>query len=311
MPCWLIKSVAQRIISVLPRSDWWNEQFQRHVTGGFRVERTGGFAEKLGACRRFVDYYFKHSRSPREDFSVFEIGTGWFPIIPIGMFLCGAREIWSMDIRRLLRRDTLDAVTECFLETERLGELEEALPRRQRERVEELARLHSGNPGLSPIEFLEQLNVHAMLGDASRTGLPDGSADLVFSHFVMEHLSPAFLPKGLAEWRRLCSSDSLMCHHIGIHDQFASFDSSITPFNYLKYSRRAWRWLDSPMISQSRLRVSDYREAISRAGFRILEEENTLGAEEDLERIKPAAEFERYSRDDLLVVFSWVVAVPV
>lgn len=43
-------------------------------------------------------------------------------------------------------------------------------------------------------------------------------------------------------------------------------------------------------------------------GFRITMEENTNGAEEDLDRIRPSAEFSHYRREDLLTLHSYLVA---
>jgi len=94
-------------------------------------------------------------------------------------------------------------------------------------------------------------------------------------------------------------------------DQFSSFDRSITPFNNMRYSSRAWRWLDSPIIPQNRLRASDYSQAYRNAGFEIVAREDVNGAQSDLASVKIATEFARYSRDDLLVLYSWLIARPV
>ena len=102
-----------------------------------------------------------------------------------------------------------------------------------------------------------------------------------------------------------------MSHYIGIADQFSFLDKSITPFNYMRYSSRAWRWLNSPVIPQNRLRISDYCRAYDRAGFGVAFREDTNGAESDLASIRLAAGFKHYDKQDLLVLFSWLVGRPV
>jgi hypothetical protein len=65
------------------------------------------------------------------------------------------------------------------------------------------------------------------------------------------------------------------------------------------------------MIPQNRLRISDYRRAYSDAGFEIVAEEDLNGAESDLASVRLAAEFEHYDKQELLVLFSWLVGRPI
>jgi hypothetical protein len=311
MSSWLLKTALQRAISGLPRSHWWNALLQRHVTGGLRIQPYGEFQGKLKACRRHLDFYREFSGQVREDFTVVEIGTGWFPIIPIGLHLCGAREIWTFDIVRLLRADTFNKVIEYFCLFAKTGKLYEILPAALPARVVELIDLSSSVTRMSPVEFLERLNIHALVHDVRNSGLGDRSANMVFSHGVLEHFPPPMLAEALGELRRICSRDSVMSHFIGMADQFASFDRSITPFNSMRYSAWAWRWLNNSMIPQNRLRISDYRRAYSDAGFEIVAEEDLNGAESDLASVRLAAEFEHYDKQELLVLFSWLVGRPI
>jgi len=311
MSSWLLKTALQRGISGLPRSEWWNGLLQRYVTGGLRVQPYGEFQAKVKACRRHLDHYREFSRLPRADFTVVEIGTGWFPIIPIGLYLCGAREIWTFDIVRLLRKDALRKVIEYFSLFAQTGELNKILPAVRSSSVSKLIELAPLATKVLPVEFLERLNIHALVQDVRTSGLADGSVDMVFSHGVLEHLPSRVLAEVFAQLRKLCSEVSVMSHFIGMADQFASFDSSITPFNNMQYSARAWRWLNNSLIPQNRLRVSDYRRAYGDAGFEIVAEENLNGAESDLASVRLAAEFEHYDQQDLLVLFSWLVGRPV
>ncbi len=99
-----------------------------------------------------------------------------------------------------------------------------------------------------------------------------------------------------------------MSHRINLSDQYCCFDHSITPYNFLRYTSAQWRWLNSPLIGQSRLRISDYREIVAGAGFAILREENSSGSPEVLAKVRLAPEFKQYSPADLLVLHSWMTA---
>ena len=299
------------MISVLPRSQWWNGLLQRYVTGRLRIQPYGEFHEKLKACRRHLEYYRAVSRQPCEDFNAVEIGTGWFPIIPIGLFLCGAREIWTFDIVGLLREDTFCQVIKYFCLFAQTGELNKILPGVRHSALSKLMELAPLATTVSPVDFLEKLNIHGLVQDIRSSGIAEGSVDMVFSNGVLELLDPTTLAEILAKLRRLASQTSVMSHYFCMADQFATFDKSITPFNNLQYSARAWHWLQSPLVPQNRLRISDYRRAICEAGFDIFVEESVNGSESDLASIRLATEFKHYDQRDLLVIFSWLVGRPV
>jgi|SRR5215469_338012 len=310
MGSWLAKTAVQHIFSRLPHPEWWNGLMQKYVTGGLRLEANGEFLEKLKASKRHFQNYQRWSPRPSTNFSVVEVGTGWFPIIPIGLYLCGAGQVLTYDTVNLLEPETFRKVVEYFCFFVRTGELEQILPEACPDRISaflELARSYN----LPPIEFLKCLNIRAVLGNVCKLPLDQESVDLVFSNGVLEHFAPSLLAQAMSEFRRVCRKTSVMSHFIGMADQFGFYDKSITPYNNLRYSAAAWRWLNSPIIPQNRLRPSDYVHACIEAGFQIVDRQDIHGAESDLASIEIAHEFAKYSREDLLVLYSWLVARPV
>jgi len=310
MPSWLLKTTVHHVLKALPHPEWWNGLMQRHVTRGLQLEPYGEFLDKLVACRQHFRNYLSYSTKPADRFSVIEVGTGWFPIIPIGLHLCGAKEVLTFDIARLLQRDTFAMVVEYFCQFARTGELYRVLPEARVDLVSEFIRLAHSSKNLSPIEFLKCLRIRPVLGDVRALPVEDKSVDLVFSHGVLEHFPLQFLTQATAEFYRVCADSSIMSHFIGIKDQFSSFDHSITQFNNLRYSERAWQWLDSPIIPQNRLRVSDYIHVFRNAGFEVSSREDIKAPESELNKTKVSQEFLRYSRDELLVLYSWLVGCP-
>ena len=209
-----------------------------------------------------------------------------------------------------LRRDTLKRTLELYCEFARTGELERILKSVQPQRLLHLKELLGQVEKEPPAAIMQRLNIHVRIGDARSTALPDQSIDLVFSTFVFEHPGADIIKGLLAEFRRVASPQAVMSHYVGIADQYAGFDKSITPYNFLKYSDRWWRLLNNPVIPQNRLRVADYRELIKQTGWEIVEERNTSGSMDDLGKIRLAPEFAKYSTEDLLVLLSWLVARP-
>jgi len=100
--------------------------------------------------------------------------TGWFPTVPIGFFLCVAREVWIWDIVPFLRRDRLNtrfAGSQNLIKSKGLAGHFQALPERL-SRLREVLALCEQPEGLGPAELLEWLGIRYWIGSASRSGLP-------------------------------------------------------------------------------------------------------------------------------------------
>ena len=303
----MIKSAIHRVISILPRSHRWNELFQKHVTGSLELG-PGGFEERLDFCRRHLEYFFGVQPQRRENFSVLELGTGWFPVVPIGLYLCGASEIWTFDIVPLLRSSRLKRMLGYFCESDQKGVLKNVLPWVQPGRMARLREAFENVENESPEALLNKLKIHVLIRDAQNTGLNPGSIDLFVSTTVLEYIQNEVLEGIVSEFKRLSSPNAVMSHYIDLYDQYSVFDHSITPFNFLRYSTNRWKWFRSPLIPLNRLRISDYRALHVKAGFEVAKEVNTCGSAQDLGKIPLAPEFQKYSKADLLVLTSWLVS---
>lgn len=309
MPSWLLKSAAQRCISLLPASSRWNELFQTYVTRSLDLtpER---FEMRLAYCGRHLEHLLDLRPELQEGFSVFELGTGWYPVVPMGLYLCGAEEIWTYDIAPLLNGRRMQAMTQKFLEYDSSGRLECFLPRLRADRLAVLRSLMARGATPDPVAFVGEMNIHVRVGDAQSTGLPAGVVDLFVSTGVLEYIPEFVLKHILREFQRLGRGRAVQSHYLNLADQYSYFDKSITPFNFLRFSPRAWGWLNSPLTWQNRLRISDFRNVFKKAGFRITKEENLSGSPEDLSKVPLDPQFQSCPREDLLVLFSWVVAEP-
>lgn len=307
MPHWLIKAAVQRGISLLPKSHKWNEFFQKHVTKSLELTPQR-FEARLDFCQQHSEAFSKLQPRRARDFTVVEIGTGWYPVVPVGLYLCGAADIWTYDITPLLSTSRLHRMLDLFGDSARGGNLQKHLPRALPERIARLQEL-SKNLGSEPPEtFLEQLKIHVRVQDAQHTGLNSNSVDLFVSTGVLEYIPRDGLAGILREFKRIGTSEAVMSHYLNLVDEYSYFDSSIGPFNFLKFSSSRWKYFNSPLTWQNRLRISDYRQFFAEAGFQITNEKNTSGTAEDLAKIRIAPEFEKYAREDLLVLISWLAA---
>lgn len=309
MATWVLKSALQNLIGRLPQAHRWNSLFQKWVTKGYYPSREA-FEDKLRSCSLHFEHYTKFSSTPQDNFRALELGTGPWPIVPIGLYLCGAAEVRTYDIVPVLNNETLRNILQLYSEVMEDGTLERIVPHTIPGRMARLAAIIDSFDNEPPTQALEKLNIHLLLGDARKTMLPDRSIDLFFSTVVLEHINHDILMGLLKEFRRVAAADAIMSHYVGLADQYANFDKSITPYNFLQYSDQQWRLFNNPVIPQSRLRLADYREVLRRTGWTILKEQNSSGALEDLNKIRLASEFTKYSTEDLLVLYTWLVAKP-
>jgi hypothetical protein len=310
MASWLLKAIVQRGIGALPNPHYWNGLLQDRATHSTELtdER---FAGNLRNCQKHLEHLRRYGSTAPYGFSAFEVGTGWWPVVPIGLFLCGAREVWIWDIAPLLKLDSLKATIRRFLELEQRQELQDhllTLPERL-VLLREVATLCESPERLKPGQLLERLGIHYRIGNASRSGLPRQSVNLIVSVGVLQHLSPEELFEILQEFRRIAAPGAIMSHWINLTDLYSAFDSGITPFHFLRFPDWLWRWLNSPITSMNRLRVSDYRRAFSESGFQIVAETNVRGDPAELARTPLAARFRDYSIEELLILHAWLVAV--
>jgi hypothetical protein len=307
MPHWLIKSAIHHVIALLPGSQKWNEWFQVHVSKSLDLSR-GEFQQKLECCRHCMEDFLQVRQGNPGNFTALELGTGWYPVVPVGLYLCGAEEVWTFDIDPLLRRERLKKVFNYFCDNGARGSLQTILPWLRKERLERLCGLMKEDGADSAEALLAKLNIHFEVRDAQNTGLKPRSIDLFFSYSVLEYIPPGVLAGIFSEFRRLSRANAVMAHHIDLFDQFCRFDSSITPLNFLKYSDPQWKWLRSPLTPANRLRISDYRALIAQAGFEVFREVDDSRPAEELAKIRLAPEFQDRSREDLLVASAWVAA---
>ena len=162
----------------------------------------------------------------------------------------------------------------------------------------------------SPSQLLRRINIHVMVQDACRTGLADNSMDLIASNAVLEFISEQVLSEMLVEFQRIASPRAIMTHKIDLADQYSAFDTSITPFNFLKFSDLTWSLINNPFIPLNRLRLPDYRRVLQNGGFEIVAEEVTNGPLEQLRSVRLARKFRSMPEEDLLVLYAWIMARP-
>ena len=73
-----------------------------------------------------------------------------------------------------------------------------------------------------------------------------------------------------ASARACCGPGGLVSFRIDLADHYSYFDKSLSRYHFLRYDDRRWRWANSPLQYQNRLRVTDYRRLVEGAGFEVV-----------------------------------------
>lgn len=306
MKNWILKATVQGVLSRLPQPQRWNQLLQTHVSRGLRLTEEFLLNKWRISCRH-LDHYLSASSGPRSGFSALELGTGWFPIVPVGLALNGAGQVWTLDVQDLLSRERVIAVLELYLRLMTEGTLQPRQPG-QRERLEAVL---AATEGLSARAILARLGVSSLvLEQASDTGLPTGSMEIISSTSTLEHIPREQLPGIFKEFRRLASPDAVMSHFIDMGDNYSLSDDSITVYNFLKYSEQTWSLFNNRLFHQNRLRRPDYRTLHEASGWTVVAEEGVTRPLEELRSIPLAPEFRGYSESELQVFLTWMTSRP-
>lgn len=297
---WRIKAVVQGTLARVPFGNAINDSLQLRI-GGLRnldLEVAGKVSDWISMVKLLSD-----SGVSMRDSSMMELGTGWFPAFPVCFWLAGARNCITYDLLRHLKADL---IRHCVQSLERhLGDIAQAAGISESSVRDRYSRIDDNVLSSCDITY-------AAPGDASRTGLPDGCIDILYSNSVLEHVTPIALTNIMQEARRILRPSGVAVHCVACNDHYANFDRSISFVNYLRFSERQWRWWNNSLQYQNRLRAVDFLRLTEEGGLRVIAKQIYCrgGVQEALAQLPIAAEFDMYTSEELLATTVNFVAAP-
>jgi len=292
---WRLKGIIQKSLSSVPYGQAVNDYLQL----------------TLGELRHFesvvdskiIDDWVPLTKHLREtctsigDRDYLEIGAGWFPTLPICFSLSGARTCRTLDIQPLLK---------AHLTTRMLHRVEAHLPL-----IAELsdrpliAVKHAYNKLLSRrtiLDILSEARIEYLSPiDTTDTGLASSSVDAIFSNGVLMLIPTEVLRQIMKECYRLLRPGGIMIHSVACSDQYAYWDPGISKINYLRYTSEQWKFWNTGLLYQNRLRSADYLQLAQSAGFEIVSCKRMIAQDADTisDARQVAEEFQQYSHDEL------------
>lgn len=304
MKIWILKAIIQKFISFLPFKHKINYLFQKHITRGVNLTDEY-FFDKLEHAGNHYNYYNKYSET--KDFTMLELGTGWYPVIPIFFYLAGAKKIYSIDIASHVSKENYYTAISKIISAIDNGLLEKYLPSIEQKRIDNLKDIYNNWSLITLNEISKRLQIHFIVTDARKIELKDNTIDLITSNNTFEHIPESILTEILEEFKRIIKKEGVMSHFIDMSDHFAHLDKSITIYNFLKFSEENWNFIDNNIQPQNRLRLYHYKEIFSLLNLNLTEEENRTDNLEDIKKVHLDEKFASHPIEDNAISHSHVI----
>ena len=281
---WRIKGVIQKALSGLPGGLALNDALQRTV-GGLRNFDQNVATKITNDWLVFVQHLRELGHRPA-GLRFMEIGTGWYPTLPVCWHLAGASQVITFDLQRHLNQ----RLTERMLRVvgAQLPVISQAVG------FDVSVAYDSLRADQLPI-------VYRAPADATASQLPANSVDVVFSNSVLEHVPRPVIAAMMRESYRVLRPGGLSIHSVNCADHYAYFDRQITFINYLTIAEKDWQFWNNDLQYQNRMRPQDFIELSEQAGLTTVltkyQPRPALLAQ--LAALKIAPEFQNYSPDQL------------
>jgi len=259
---WKYKALLQHAFSQTPFGERLNYLFQRHVTKSLPTSDTI-FPNHVALAREHMELVAKYLPRSSAEAAWYEFGAGWELIGPLLFYCLGVNRQVLVDIRHLLR---IELVNHTIATLQRLA-TSLALPRVPLSFIEG----HRPSAAVTVLRSRYGIDYRAPC-DARATGLPTASIDCITSTNTLEHVPRDDIVAILRECHRILRSDGIMSFRIDYQDHYSYFDRTISRFNFLRYSDRAWAFFNPGLHYQNRLRHRDHLALVDAAGFEVLEE---------------------------------------
>jgi len=302
---WWLKAGIQKGISILPWGRSIHHFLQQklwrslRLSDDFLIDRLSHVEKHLNAWK-----HFHPSSNPR---AILELGTGWYPIVPIGMYLSGVDQIYSVDQNQYLSSSRFAELLSYLKAWHAEGLLERYLPSLQPERWKKLWQLHLRHQDDFD-QLLSALPIHYWVGDGRALPYPQAHFDLIHSNNTFEHIPPKILVGLIQEMQRVLSPKGVMSHYIDLADHYSYGDSTLSPLHFLRFSERQWSWIENRFQSQNRLRINQYEALYEAQGLTTISAEVEYAAENALAGFKLAAPFATFPLDKVRVLYAQLIS---
>lgn len=172
---------------------------------------------------------------------IIEIGSGWFPIMPfIFKEKLEVNNIYTYDINKHYSPKRILNSSKLFCDQLKVPPSKK-LP--------------------SFIKYFPYTNI--------QKAIINYSPELVYSRFVLEHISPEELLEIHKNLYKNTSAETRILHLISPSDHRSYSDKSLSSYDFLKYSESEWNKIQTKFDYHNRLRLPDYLQIFEKSGYKV------------------------------------------
>jgi hypothetical protein len=175
-----------------------------------------------------------------------EIGSGWLPLMPYFFKYMGmAESVKTFDLNKHYNKRKIKILNEYF----------------SRKYMVEINKSNTGFGLPEAIHYYPNTNIlnHGLI-----------NCDLVFSRFVLEHVSPQDIEAMHYKFKSKLSSGAHIIHFISPGDHRAYVDHKLSLQDFLQYSSEEWEKKQTRFDYHNRLRLPQYLEIFNKLDFEIV-----------------------------------------
>jgi SAM-dependent methyltransferase len=299
---WWLKAAIQGGVSILPGRlpETVNGRLQALGSGGAALTDTT-LATKFRQAEHHLEAWrrFGPDETPPR---VLEVGTGWFPVVPLVLYLHGVAGVDSYDIRQLTGPSQVRQTVAGVLRARTTSS-----PRPVAARVEQLEQIARAADD-AVLGLLEAAGVRFHTGRITPESVAADAFDLAVSDNTLEHVPPAQLDDLSAAMARSVRPGGVVDHFVDGSDHYAHFDRGISEYNFLRWNDLAWSLINNRLLYQNRLREADYGEILTRAGLPVVASEWSAGRPREVAALPLAERFRTRPVGELAPLRGFVTA---
>ena len=274
-----LKTIFLKIADVLPENIGYMlyHAIQKRLTGSVQSKIDANEKTYLKAIDILTNFEGVANKN------ILEIGSGWMPIMPYFFKQLGeAGNSYTYDINEHYDNVYIDELNSIF------------------ENNYGLTDKNSFKGKYNFPEFVKYFPNSNVITSELANGI-----DIIFSRFVLEHVTPSDLKAMHERFYNQYDENTMILHFISPSDHRAYSDKSISHYDFLQYSQKEWDNIQTKFDYHNRLRLPQYLDVFSKAGFEIIHLEydkvdTSSKKYEKFKQLKIHSDFMSYSEEELL-----------
>ncbi len=238
-----IKSKVFKLLNLLPDSAGVSlyhflQNFSENKNINFKIKSCDETYSMLSSICKKLNIELKNK-------NLIEIGSGWLPIMPyFFLFKAKCLKIQTYDLNNHYQKKSILKFNELFSSHYNL----------------------SITPNKNHFNLPENIFYYPNKNIANEKNI---DAEIVFSRFVLEHVTPTDLLEMHQEFKKKLKKGSRIIHFISPSDHRAYSDKSLSLQDFLKYSESEWNQIQTKFDYHNRYRLPQYIDLFKLIGFEI------------------------------------------